>query len=69
MTMKKCDYEKVSEALYLWFTQHREKGILISGPILQEKALKFRNELNEGDPTFTVSVGWLDRWKKRYGIR
>lgn len=68
-TMKKCEYEKVSEALYLWFTQHRDKGVPISGPILHQKALKFRNELNEGEPDFTASVGWLDRWKKRYGIR
>lgn len=68
-TMKKCDYEKVSEALFLWFTQNRDKGVPMSGPILQEKALKFRNELNEGEPDFTASVGWLDRWKKRYGIR
>nr|XP_016847311.1 PREDICTED: jerky protein homolog-like isoform X1 [Anolis carolinensis] len=68
-TMKKCDYEKVSEALYVWFTQSRDKGVLISGPILQQKALHFRKEFNEGDPDFTASVGWLDRWKKRYGIR
>lgn len=67
--MKKCDYEKVSEALYIWFTQFRDKGVPISGPILQQKALHFRNEFNEGDPDFTASVGWLDRWKKRYGIR
>lgn len=39
-TMKKFEYEKVSEALYLWFTQLRYKGVPISGPILQQKALK-----------------------------
>ncbi|KAM6459279.1 jerky protein homolog-like [Liasis olivaceus] len=66
--MKKCDYEKVSEALYVWFTQFRDKGVPISGPILQQKVLHSRNEFNEGDPDFTASVGWLDRWKKHYGI-
>ena len=65
--MIKCDYEKVSEALYVWFTQFRDKSVPISGPILQQKALHFRNEFNEGDPHFTASVGWLDRWKKCYG--
>ncbi|XP_028660410.1 jerky protein homolog-like [Erpetoichthys calabaricus] len=47
----------------------RDKGVPISGPILQQKALHFRNEFNEGNPDFTASVGWLDRWKKCYGIR
>lgn len=68
-TMKKSEYEKTSEALFLWFSQQRQKGNPISGPILKEKALFFRNELKEGDNTFTASEGWLDRWKKRYGVR
>lgn len=67
--MKGGEYEKVSEALYVWFRQHRENGTPISGPILQEKALKFYEEFREGEPGFTASTGWLDRWKKRYGIR
>ncbi|XP_062829389.1 zinc finger protein with KRAB and SCAN domains 7 [Anolis carolinensis] len=68
-TMKKCDYEKVSEALYVWYMQFRDKGVPISGPILQQKALHFQKEFNEGDPDFSASAGWLNRWKKRYGIR
>uniref|UniRef100_H9GL84 HTH CENPB-type domain-containing protein n=1 Tax=Anolis carolinensis TaxID=28377 RepID=H9GL84_ANOCA len=68
-TMKKCDYEKVSEALYVWYMQFRDKSVPISGPILQQKALHFQKEFNEGDPDFSASNGWLNRWKKRYGIR
>lgn len=68
-SMKKSDYEKTSEALFLWFSTQRQKGSPISGPILQEKALFFRNKLEEGEKDFTASSGWLDRWKKRYGIR
>lgn len=67
--MKGGEYEKVSEALYLWFRSHRESGTPISGPLLQEKALKFYEEFKEGEPGFTASIGWLDRWKKRYGVR
>uniref|UniRef100_K7G469 HTH CENPB-type domain-containing protein n=1 Tax=Pelodiscus sinensis TaxID=13735 RepID=K7G469_PELSI len=59
--------EKVSEALFLWFTQQRDKGP-ITGPILQEKALSFQKEFNEEEPDFMASVGWLDRWKK-YRLR
>lgn len=69
-SMKRSEYEKVSEALYQWFRVQREKGTPISGPILQEKALKFYQDFKEeGEPEFTASSGWLDRWKQRYGIK
>uniref|UniRef100_K7F690 HTH CENPB-type domain-containing protein n=1 Tax=Pelodiscus sinensis TaxID=13735 RepID=K7F690_PELSI len=67
-TTKKCEYEKVSEALFLWFTQQRDKGMPITGPILQEKALIFQKEFNEGEPDFTASVGWLDHWLRQLSI-
>ncbi|XP_039627277.1 jerky protein homolog-like [Polypterus senegalus] len=61
-------YEKLDEALFLWFTQERQKGIPITGPLIQEKALQL-NKLMDGDVSFTASCGFLDRWKKRHGIR
>lgn len=66
--MKESEFEKTSEALYLWFSSMREKGWPISGPILQEKALYFQRQLQEGE-SFSASTGWLDKWKKRYGVR
>lgn len=27
-----------------------------------------RNHLHQGDDNFASSVGWLDKWKKRYGV-
>ncbi|GBL72403.1 Jerky -like [Araneus ventricosus] len=68
-SLKKSEYEKAGETLYMWFTQQRQKGCPLSGPILQEKALLFRNEFAEGDENFTASVGGLDKWRKGYGIR
>lgn len=68
-TMKVCEYENTSEALFLWYSQMRNKGVPISGPLLQEKALIFQKEFNDGEEGFTASTGWLDRWKKRYGLR
>lgn len=69
-SMKGGDFEHVSEALYMWFVQHRERGTPMSGPILQKKALDFYEKMRKEDwPLFTASVGWFDRWKKRYGIR
>lgn len=73
-TMKEGEHTKVSEALYVWFLQKREQGIPITSPLLQEKALKFYNELEDVDnipeeEKFTASNGWLFRWKRRYGVR
>lgn len=45
-------------------TQQKQMGCPVSGPILQEKALFFRKEFEEGDEKFTASVGWFDKWKK-----
>lgn len=70
-TMKKAEHQKIDEALYLWFTQQRNKGVPLSGPILQQKALSLSEELPlaEAPDTFTDSEGWLARWKNRHGIR
>lgn len=35
--MKTAVNDKVNEALFVWFTQCRSKGLPVSGPILQEK--------------------------------
>lgn len=67
-TMKQSVYTQVDEALFLWFTQEREKGTPLSGPIVQEKAVQL-NTLMNGDPSFSASTGWFDRFKKRHGIR
>ena len=31
-------YQKLDSTLHLWFRQQRQKGIPVTGPILQEKA-------------------------------
>ncbi len=67
-TAKTTPLEKLDNALYVWFSQEREKGIPISGPLIKEKALQL-NELMNGDKSFSASTGWLHRFKNRHGIR
>lgn len=67
-TMLKGKHKDVEEALFLWHEHLRGKGLPVTGPILKEKALQF-NVLLGDDSEFTASDGWLDRWKKRFGIR
>ena len=68
-TVKKARNESLDDALFIWFSEKREHGVPISGPILQEKALSLNSKLANGDPNFTASQGWLERWKARHGIR
>ncbi|GFX53150.1 jerky protein homolog-like [Trichonephila clavipes] len=67
-TAKQSLYDKVDNALHIWFTQERQRGIPLSRPIIQEKAIQL-NKLMNGDAYFSASIGWLDRWKKRHGVR
>ena len=60
--------QEISEKTYEWFVLQRSKRIPISGPILQEFALKVANELGDTGG-FKASNGWLDRFKSRYNIQ
>jgi hypothetical protein len=60
-------YGHLNELLWKWFCQARSKNIPISGPIVQEKAAKFAEELQLDG--FKGSNGWLDKWKAHYNIK
>lgn len=66
--LRKPSNEMVDDALWLWFLQERRRGTPISGPVLQEKAMILHNKLG-GNIEFVASNGWLDRWKKRHGVK
>ncbi|PSN45177.1 hypothetical protein C0J52_03940 [Blattella germanica] len=60
--------DALDEALLLWINQERECGKTVTGPLIQEKALSL-HKLMGGNDAFMASPGWLDRFKKRNGIR
>lgn len=70
-TLKLGGHPEVEESLYMWFLQQRSRGCPISGDILAEKAKFFFNNFFKKDDTevFNASKGWLDKFKRRYGIR
>ncbi|CAG2205244.1 unnamed protein product [Mytilus edulis] len=61
-----CKFFDINDIVWKWFNTARAKGIPISGPIIQEKALQIADELTI--PDFKASNGWLDRWKSRYSV-
>ncbi|XP_062523895.1 jerky protein homolog-like [Corticium candelabrum] len=73
-TMKLSTYEELERAVFMWFRQTREKGIPVSGPLLQAKALQLHEKLKESSQeedfgNFVASSGWLWRFCKRHCIR
>ena len=74
--MKKGEYEDVSNCLYMWFIQRREKGIPVCGVFLKQKALDFYIRLQDctnienipEEERFTASDGWPSQWKNRCEI-
>ena len=68
-TMKRCIDADLDKMLIIWFKQERSKGLPLSGPLVQAKALHYWVGLHPGEDTFTASEGWLHRWKKRHGVR
>ena len=58
--------ENLNEAVFEWFRMARSKCFPISGPILQEQALKIaKNFKLDG---FAASNGWLRCFRQRYNI-
>lgn len=56
------------KALFKWFEQERAQGTPVSGDLLRAKALQF-HKISGDESEFKASNGWLDNFKRRYGIR
>ena len=67
--------EELKVALFLWFKQKQEEGILVTGPIVQAKAQELHQRLNKvrGDSgpvqEFTALLGWLWHFCQCHSIR
>lgn len=64
--IRAVEYADVDQALVQWFTQQRSANVPINGPMLQEKARHFAEELGYTD--FKGSAGFLNSFKVRHGI-
>ena len=65
---RKVQNKVLEDALYEWYKKEKGQGIAVSGPMIAAKALILNDETG-GDPLFNASHGWLQKWKKRHGIR
>uniref|UniRef100_H3AQT2 HTH CENPB-type domain-containing protein n=1 Tax=Latimeria chalumnae TaxID=7897 RepID=H3AQT2_LATCH len=59
-------HSDIENCLLAWLRQARAQSILVSGPILTEKANQFAAQL--GVENFECTNGWLEHFKARHGI-
>lgn len=65
---------RLEEALYRWVCTQNNKGTLLNGEIIKlygQKLLQSANELlpDSEKMVLAFSKGWIERFKKRYGLR
>lgn len=68
-TLKKSENPVLEDALFTWFLQQRRLHVPVSGDMICEKARIFHRQITNSDIGFNASRGWLDKFKKRHGIR
>lgn len=66
--IRKAENPEVEAALYNWFLQQRLAHVPVSSDLLRTKAKHFYERITQKDD-FLASSGWLDKFKKRHGIR
>ena len=62
----KSVHSDLNSVTWDWFLKCRSMNIPVSGPMLQEKALKFAKDMDKND--FKASNGWLESFRKRHNI-
>ncbi|CAB4431191.1 unnamed protein product [Rhizophagus irregularis] len=63
---KSSDYPQIEEAMSIWVDQQISKDLVLSGPIIQEKAKEFAKLFDIND--FSASAGWLKNFKRRNNL-
>ena len=67
-TLKPGLFQNVESALFQWFLQRRATHTPVSNDMMIIKGKEFNEKMN-GANTFVASIGWLQNFKKRFGIR
>ena len=62
--VRKTGNEDINELTWKWFQDVTSRKIIVNGPMLKERALKFATDLSID--TFTASNGWLESFLKRH---
>ena len=61
-------YPRLHEALFVWMKAIEEE-VTITGAILKARAVNLFPQLYPSETVPQFSSGWLDGWKKSYGVK
>lgn len=65
---RQANNEDMDKVMIAWVRQRRSENIPLTGPMIIAQAKIFHEELQIETPC-EYSLGWLDKFKKRHGIR
>lgn len=68
-TLRSAELPKMEKALFGWFMEKRANNVPISTDILCAKAKSLHEKIKERPGEFNASRGWIQKFKKRHGIR
>lgn len=68
-TLRASELPKMEKRLYQWFVKQREKHYPVNALALKQKAKEIHLKIKEKECSFNASDGWLQGFKKRYGVR
>lgn len=62
-------HPKMETELHKWYLGQMENDCPVTSSNLRLKARQLNRQIQENDLEFRASSGWMDKFKKRYGIR
>lgn len=62
-------HPKMETALHKWYLDQIKNETPVTGSVLRLKARELNKQIRENDLEFRASAGWMEKFKKRYGIR
>eukprot|EP00171_Calliarthron_tuberculosum_P004123 IDg4123t1 len=73
-TISRIPLLRLEDALYRWICTQNNKGVMLNGELVKMYGQKLLDEANKVLPDsekikLTFSKGWIERFKKRFGLR
>ncbi|XP_031635885.1 tigger transposable element-derived protein 2 [Contarinia nasturtii] len=62
-------HPKMESELHKWYLEQIQNDVPVTGSVLRLKARELNKKIKENDLEFRASAGWMEKFKKRYGIR
>lgn len=67
-TMRGTFHPKMEQKLYKWYLEQCEQNVEVTTAMLRSQAQIYYSKFQESNYTFSASSGWINNFKKRFGI-